>query len=113
MEIRPELDNNGGVPLYRQLGTYLQEQIESGNLHPGDRLPPTRELAGQLGLNRNTVAAAYDVLESEGLIKAEVGRGSSVSGPVSPLPDPIDWSRVVTPGSSAAFPGTPPPGLIH
>src|SRR5437764_8342861 len=113
MEIRPSLDNASQIPLYKQLSEYLQSLIEGGNLHPGDRLPPTRELAGQLGLNRNTVAAAYDVLESEGLIKGEVGRGSFVSGPVSAVPDPIDWSRVLTAGSSAAFPGTPPPGVIN
>lgn len=45
----------------------------------GDRLPPTRELAGTLGLNRTTVAAAYDLLEQEGLIKGHVGRGSFVA----------------------------------
>ena len=54
--------------------------MESGRLRRGDRLPPTRELAPKLGLNRTTVSAAYDVLENEGLIKGEVGRGSYVSG---------------------------------
>jgi 2-aminoadipate transaminase len=45
----------------------------------GERLPATRELAGQLGLNRTTVSAAYAVLEEAGLLRGEVGRGSFVA----------------------------------
>src|ERR1019366_8697000 len=69
MEIRPSLDPQSGVPIYRQLGSYLQRLIETGELRSGDRLPPTRELAGQLGLNRTTISAAYEILEATGLIK--------------------------------------------
>ena len=47
----------------------------------GERIPPTRELAQSIGLNRATITAAFDVLESEGLIRREVGRGSFVEGP--------------------------------
>ena len=47
------------------------------------RLPATRELAGQLGLNRTTISAAYTLLESEGLITGHVGRGSFVTGKVT------------------------------
>ncbi len=46
----------------------------------GERIPPTRELAQSIGLNRATITAAFDVLESEGLIRREVGRGSFVTG---------------------------------
>lgn len=72
--------------------------IESGTLRRGDRLPPTRELAGQLGLNRTTISAAYALLESEGLIAGHVGRGSFVTGratgnAVSPAPSPAGFSR--------------------
>ena len=52
--------------------------IEAGELQAGERLPATRELAGQLGLNRTTIAAAYELLEAEGWISGEVGRGSFV-----------------------------------
>src|ERR1700761_1681420 len=81
MEIRPTFNDESALPIYRQLGSYLHALIENGQLHPGDRLPPTRELAGQLGLNRTTVSAAYDLLETEGLIRGHVGRGSFVEGP--------------------------------
>ncbi len=58
----------------------MRELIESGRVAQGSRLPATRELAGQIGLNRTTVSAAYALLESEGLIRGHVGRGSFVSG---------------------------------
>ncbi len=53
--------------------------ITSGRLRPGCKLPATRELAGQLGLNRTTVSAAYELLEADGLISGHVGRGSFVA----------------------------------
>src|SRR5579863_3821748 len=101
MEIRPNLDSQSGVPIYRQLGSYLQRLIETGDLRSGDRLPPTRELAGQLGLNRTTISAAYELLETVGLIKGEVGRGSYVCAgpersPHAPGTDSLNWSRALT-----------------
>lgn len=75
---RPHLDASSPVPLYRQLYEFLRDQIRSGVVGDGDRLPATRELAGLLNLNRTTVAAAYELLETEGLIKGHVGRGSFV-----------------------------------
>jgi 2-aminoadipate transaminase len=72
------LDVNSDTPLYRQLSQHFIAEIESGHLGEGERLPATRELAGQLGLNRTTIAAAYELLESEGWISGEVGRGSFV-----------------------------------
>src|SRR5580700_8791817 len=110
MEIRPTLDPHSGVPIYRQLGTHLQHLIETGDLHPGDRLPPTRELAGQLGLNRTTVSAAYDLLEHEGLIKGEVGRGSYVCGPSQTTTESPDWSKALTASVSTGA-GTPAEGV--
>jgi 2-aminoadipate transaminase len=74
------LNPNSGVPLYRQLFEQLAAKIRSGELEQGEKLPPTRELAGQLGLNRTTISAAYELLESEGLISGHVGRGSFVTG---------------------------------
>ncbi len=116
MEIRPTLDPGSEVPLYRQLGVYLHKLIENGELRPGDRLPPTRELAGQLGLNRTTVSAAYELLETQGLIKGEVGRGSYVcgtkrapaAGTTRATPESLNWARLLTPsiGPAAATPAS-------
>jgi DNA-binding transcriptional MocR family regulator len=112
MDIRPGLNPDSDVSLYRQLGSYLQRLIETGELRSGDRLPPTRELAGQLGLNRTTVSAAYDLLEQEGLIKGEVGRGSYVCGASEPAGAGPDWSRALTASVSTAA-GSPASGVIN
>src|ERR1039458_10164989 len=79
-DFTPTLSHGSEVPLYRQLYEHIALKIRSGDLARGERLPATRELAGLLGLNRTTVSAAYDVLETEGLIAGQVGRGSFVTG---------------------------------
>ena len=112
MEIRPNLNAQSEIALYRQLGFYLQELIRKGELAPGDRLPPTRELAGQLGLNRTTVSAAYDLLESEGLIKGEVGRGSYVCGAPEAREEKLNWLRALTASPSTPA-GAPAGGAIN
>jgi DNA-binding transcriptional MocR family regulator len=97
------------------LGEYVLRLIDGGDLQPGDRLPPTRELAGQLGLNRTTVSAAYEWLESEGKIQGAVGRGSFVLGN-APKPGVVskpamDWSRSLTPSMFASS-GSPASNVI-
>ncbi|SRR5579884_32837 len=80
------LDSSSPEPLYRQLYEQFKTAIRHGGLARGEKLPPTRELAGSLGLNRTTVAAAYELLESDGLIRGHVGRGSFVQA----LPDRLE-----------------------
>lgn len=86
MVLRPQLDSQSALPLYRQLFEQIRDAIQTGRLGQGERLPATRELAGQLGLNRTTVSAAYELLESEGYIKGHVGRGSFVCAPLAARP---------------------------
>src|SRR5580692_2508653 len=78
-----QLDPQEETPIYRQVFERIKYSIHSGELKRGEKLPPTRELAGLLGLNRTTVAAAYELLEAEGLIRGHVGRGSFVEGPAA------------------------------
>lgn len=92
------LDPRSEEPLYRQLYAQLRERILSGALARGEKIPPTRELAGRLGVNRATVAAAYELLEQEGLVRGHVGRGSFVAGSGAAL----DWeARLRGTGSGA------------
>ncbi|MGH9720468.1 MAG: PLP-dependent aminotransferase family protein [Bryobacteraceae bacterium] len=99
--MRPELrlDSHSGVPLYRQLFERLKGSIDSGELASGARLPATRELAGLLGLNRTTVSAAYELLESAGLISGHVGRGSFVTGPAPRAA--LDWNQLLPPAEAS------------
>lgn len=93
------LNESSGVPLYRQLSEAISHHIETGEIQPGERLPPTRELAVRLNLNRTTVSAAYAALEQQGLIRGHVGRGSFVIGqpqPAIPLTQ-LDWDTILPP----------------
>jgi 2-aminoadipate transaminase len=90
----PKLDANSEVPLYRQLFDHFREAIQRGWLTAGERLPATRQLAGQLGLNRTTVTAAYQLLESEGLLSGQVGRGSYVAA-ASPASISLEWDKLL------------------
>ncbi len=69
------------VPLYVQIAESLFDRIESGDLRPGDRLPPERELSKMLGVNRMTVRRALQVLESQGLLIRRRGNGTYVAAP--------------------------------
>lgn len=81
------IDSAGEVPVYRQIVEGILAAVRDGRLRPGAKLPPTRDLAGQLGVNRNTVVAAYEALVAEGLAKAHTGRGTFLSSPAEPWPD--------------------------
>ncbi|MBV9611101.1 MAG: PLP-dependent aminotransferase family protein [Acidobacteriaceae bacterium] len=95
------LDPARETPLYKQLAEAIATGIQTGALENGARLPATRELAGQLGLNRTTVSAAYGVLESEGLIRGHVGRGSFVvARVVKEMPARTDWDAILSPAGS-------------
>ncbi|MFR0616386.1 PLP-dependent aminotransferase family protein [Bifidobacterium apri] len=72
------LNRHSSIPLYRQLVNALREDIVSGALAANYKLPPERELAERLGVNRATVLQAYQQLKSEGLIASHVGRGTFV-----------------------------------
>src|SRR5437879_11522676 len=100
----PDIDVQSDVPLYRQVFQQLRDSIHSGSLPKGARLPATRELAGLLGLNRTTVSAAYELLESEGLISGQVGRGSFVTGVENARQSEFNWEAILGLSSSQAVP---------
>lgn len=75
-----ELDRSRDLPLYLQISRQIRDQIRSGELAPGARLPPERRLAAMLGVNRTTVVNAYRELAAEGLVVGHVGRGTIVAG---------------------------------
>src|ERR671920_330262 len=79
--MRIPFDRQSAIPLYLQIKTYLQEGILSGSLAAGTRLPASRQLAQELGVNRITVENAYAELESEGLIFSKLGSGTYVLHP--------------------------------
>jgi 2-aminoadipate transaminase len=87
------LDRDGASPagpFYRQIADQLRGAIAAGRLGEGERLPPIRELAQRLGVNRDTVALAYESLAQEGFAEAGVGRGTFARRPPgAPALEPV------------------------
>ncbi|MGF1237945.1 aminotransferase class I/II-fold pyridoxal phosphate-dependent enzyme [Streptomyces sp. 2-6] len=89
----------------------VERAVGSGDLEPGQLLPPMRELATQLGVNPNTVAAAYRVLRERGVIETAGRRGSRVRP--APATTGRDHIRVDVPeGVRDVSAGNPDPALL-
>ena len=71
-----QIDFAAREPIYEQLMTSVIKLAAAGVLKPGDKLPPVRVIAADLGINPNTAAKAYRELENQGYIFSSVGRGS-------------------------------------
>ncbi len=83
-----QVSTSDPTPPYEQLRRQLVELISSGRLERGQRLPPVRQLAADLGLAAGTVARTYRELETAGLVVTRRGGGTRVSTdpPVGPTP---------------------------
>lgn len=66
-------------PYYAQISRQIQQQILSGQLHPGDALPTIRSLAKTLRVSVITVQHAYEDLQRNGFLETTVGRGTFVT----------------------------------
>ena len=77
-----ELDR-GGPPAYAQIVERVESAVSRGELSAGDRLPPERQLAAELGVSRMTLRQALATLESRGLVTRTTGRrgGTFVASP--------------------------------
>lgn len=72
-------------PIYRALLDALREAIASGELPPGEQLPPQRAVAEQLGVDFTTVTRAYTAAKALGLVEGTVGRGTFVRRPAEEM----------------------------
>ncbi len=98
------LDRSSATPIFLQIANGLADDIRRGRLKPGQPLPGSRRLAAALGLNRNTVVAAYDELAAEGWIEADAARSSRVS---SALPEARPQRPSSAVGRRASVPARP------
>lgn len=73
------IDETDRRPVYRQVADEIKALIARGSLSEGMALPPVRQVADDLGVNLNTIAAAYRELQKEGLLKVRHGSGAVVS----------------------------------
>jgi len=74
------IDRTGQVALHDQVAAQIRRAIAEGEAGPGERLPLAKDLAGVLGVNKNTVLRALHILREEGLLEFRRGRGITVAG---------------------------------
>jgi DNA-binding transcriptional regulator YhcF (GntR family) len=79
MSVAITIDDDSSLPPYEQLRNQLAFQVRSGHLVAGEQLPTVRQLAGDLGLAKNTVVRAYRELEEAGLVVGDGRRGTTVT----------------------------------
>jgi GntR family transcriptional regulator len=70
--------------IYVQVAEHLAARIEAGELRPGQRLPPEREMADEYGVAYNTMRKSIEILRDRGLIVTMHGRGTFVNDPAQP-----------------------------
>ncbi len=96
------LDRDGDMPMKRQLFAALRERIWSGALAAGEELPSTRRLAEALGVSRNTVNEAFEMLLAEGYAVSRQGAPTRIA----------DGVRLDPRSASAPRPPAPPPARL-
>ena len=99
-----ELKKAPGLPLYESLYRCIREDILSGVLRPGDKLPSKRALAANLEVGKTTVEAAYAQLLAEGYICSREKIGFFVEAQQRPLPPVTTQPRAVQPPAEQPLP---------
>lgn len=99
MNWKPNRDHK--KPIYKQIAEYIEGEISSGTFSPNSPLPSERKLARELDVNRSTIVAAYDELQSIGLVDRIKGSGTRVSNDIWGLINKRipNWHRYVEDGS--------------
>jgi len=88
-ELRAALSSDTGpetphAPRYVAIADAIEKAVQEGRLAPGEKLPPQRALAYDLGVTVGTVSRAYDLAARRGLVEGTVGRGTHVLAPQQP-----------------------------
>lgn len=78
--LRVKVNRDEPTDLHVQVAAEIRRAIANGEASPGERLPPARDLADELGVNTNTVLRALRLLRDEGLLDFKRGRGVHVLG---------------------------------
>ena len=81
------IDLRSRTPIYEQIIENIQEFALEGIFKPDEQIPSIRQLAGELGINPNTIQKAYAELERRGVIYNLSGRGAFISGDTNKLAD--------------------------
>jgi GntR family transcriptional regulator len=74
------IDRADSTAVFEQVAAAIRRAILEGEAKPGERLPPAKDLAAELGVNTNTVLRSLRLLRDEGLLEFRRGRGVTVAG---------------------------------
>ena len=89
-ELTIRLETKSQLPLYEQIYIYIKNDIQSGKIKYGDKLPSTRALAKYLDVSRSTIELAYEQLLAEGYVEAQAYRGFFVTK----IDDLYQWKQL-------------------
>jgi GntR family transcriptional regulator len=91
-----QLDEGSPTPKYQQIAEQVRALVASRRLAPGAALPSVRQLAADLGININTVLAAYRTLEADGVVLLRRGSRAVIHPRLAQaaLPGPADLARI-------------------
>jgi GntR family transcriptional regulator len=91
-----QLDTTSAIPKYQQIVLQVEAYVAAGRLRPGAPLPSVRQLASDLGINVNTVLAAYRALESEEIVLLRHGARATIHPRLAQEPHPgaAEYARV-------------------
>jgi 2-aminoadipate transaminase len=100
-----DIDRGGPASVTSQIADRFAAAIESGELEPGEKLPPTRALAEEAGVNHLTAARVYRRLAEEGYVTATVGRGTFVRTltPSAGEEHGDDWQSLALPERAQSY----------
>lgn len=102
--LRLSIDKGSAVAIYIQIADGIIAAIKNGSLQPGAVLPSTRHLASELGINRNTIVRAFEILSAEGWTSSTERHGTVISTRL-PLTTPAKSIRPLTIDSEEVLQG--------
>lgn len=73
------MEFNNNMPIYLQVIHKIKQDIITGKMKPGEKMPSSREYSQELGLNFNTVARVYKEMEMENIVFTKRGLGTFIT----------------------------------
>lgn len=103
IDLNLTINREANIPLFEQVYQGIKHLIEAGHIKTGERLPPIREIAKELGISKNTVNNAYQILMEEGLVVSRPKSGFAAA--------PLDGKGLLELKSSSCIPSPVPRNL--
>lgn len=92
-----DIERTQKTPIYQSIMKHITQNIQNGQLLPGQKLPSERKLAAIIGVNRSTIVRVMAELEAKGIIKRQQGSGTMVNDDKWGLSQEpvVDWHQLI------------------